>query len=152
MDTLTADSIDELAAGRELDALVAEHVEGWTWDPWKGGNRIERVLMAPKPTTVMLFVGAYVLAGELVITDNLPHYSTDIAAAWQVVEAMHGRGLRYAIKGYFEGVASHGCIFDDENWVDSNPLYKAVAETVPLAICRAALKAVLAHAPDARPG
>lgn len=52
--------------GREVDALVAEKVMGWT-----------------------ISEGFYYGPGERVPA-NIPRYSTDIAAAWEVVEKMRG--------------------------------------------------------------
>jgi hypothetical protein len=58
--------MDELPAGRELDALVAERVLGLriddAWFQHPDGRRVS--------------------------SDGLPHYSTDIAAAWQVVDKL----------------------------------------------------------------
>ena len=61
-----------MKAGRELDALVAEKVMGWTWDgktAWSPtGSRLWMVRKDPYWW--------------------LPYYSTDIAAAWEVVEKL----------------------------------------------------------------
>ena len=80
-------------------------------------------------------------------TENIvhPHYSTDIAAAWLVVEKLAKEpyawyihtinlttGLRYSADYWGEPDSPDGEIIS----------YNATAETAPLAICRAALMAV----------
>jgi hypothetical protein len=70
--------------------------------------------------------------------ENLRPYSTDIAAAWEVVEHLrrNGRFVQIDLFGY-----------DGEDWrvcvsVDEPEKYEAAeAETAPLAICLAALRA-----------
>jgi hypothetical protein len=138
---MTREEILALGAGRELDALVAEHVMGWSrgtigpeddlslvWFPLDGGGWLEE----PRP------------------------WSTDIRAAWQVVEKASGFHADAPLHRKFRAVALFypqegqvGCqiyecvpgrrIFDVRNVFAEN-----VASTAPLAICRAALLAVLA--------
>ena len=76
----------------------------------------------------------------------MPHYSTDIAAAWELVEKLN--------------TAPFLCDFyldRNADWEDGEPgswcaefgpdlHHKAFARTAPLAICLAALKAVQADA------
>jgi len=105
---------DDLAVGPELDVEVAEKVMGWEQDApgsiwWRVGQRLIEV----------------------------PPFSTDISAAWQVVEHMRRRGRFVQIT----------CPVGDEIAVDiegprGETLESSWAETAPLAICRAALKAV----------
>ena len=64
---LTADEIDRLEAGPELDALVAEHVMGIPAE----------IIEATKPYR------------------NPPEYSSKIAAAWQVVEKLQSDGYSF---------------------------------------------------------
>ena len=65
----------------------------------------------------------------------LPHYSTDIAAAWLVVEKMKVRFSLTSLK-----------TFKDGKWLcrtgDVMNVITLIAETAPLAICRTALIAV----------
>ena len=119
--------IDTLQAGPELDALVAEKVMGWAfadgcWNEPSGPRRAH-------PRSVY---------------NHFPYYSTDIAAAWEVIEKLPGPGIAL-FKTYNGGwqartkvcnypgsmhvIENDCCIFSD-------------APTAPLAICRAALKAV----------
>jgi hypothetical protein len=108
--------------GRELDALVAEKVMGIEVDraPW----------------------------GELYVGkegyDVVPAYSTDIAAAWEVVEKVtretEKRFTLWQAPTYYVARFKHydywheGC--------DSRQALQAKADTAPHAICLAALKAV----------
>jgi len=62
----------------------------------------------------------------------LPKYSTDIAAAWEVVEEM-------------ELVVGYGLLYKwhvRNSWEDDLASVHTNADTAPLAICRAALKVV----------
>lgn len=115
---------------RELDALVAEKVMGWEctikmnelgeeyteWSNGKGGHLSDW--------------------GELRMTDVAPKYSTDIAAAWEVVEKLDLL------------VPTRFLVRDVDGWVVANydeDLRREdgiVADTAPRAICLAALKVV----------
>ena len=135
-------NIDEMPAGRELDALVAKKVMGWritAWndgEPW--GNRevfppFEPINGIPADCDCI----SHSEAGEP------PHYSTDIAAAWEVVEKMeacpypHGAEIGSA---YVDGLDGYIVAFGRGG---PEPIDVAeFAVTAPLAICRAALKAV----------
>ena len=88
--------------------------------------------------------------------EPIPPYSTDIAAAWTVVETMiHKDGVYFgaphfkhkhqnlAALGYPEGTECWYCV------INTKLLNKVVlcADTAPLAICRAALLWALKHGP-----
>jgi Phage ABA sandwich domain len=101
-------SAEELIAGREFDALIAEKVMGWPGDG-----------LSASPTYR---------------EQNMPHFSTDIAAAWQIIERAREFDL------WFNPDQRHwGCYLAFPSGfarVDAdNP-------SAPLAICRAALAAV----------
>jgi hypothetical protein len=114
---------DTLPAGRELDTLVSRAVMGGDVYPDGGGyyDFMERVG-----------------SGQ---SRSLPYYSTDIRAAWEVVNKVLSTDGHFAfwpsIRGF--GIAYHGI----RTW-DSEPVWEVFADTAPLAICRAALKAVMA--------
>ena len=130
-----------MKAGRELDALIAEKVMGdrlikrgkWRgyWDCGRGMHYSDE--------------------------DGGPlHYSTDIAAAWRVVEKLHG-GINPADVGAYQYLtltcvgAYHdrwAASFDfnlSHDWYDADVLpmcpFAARDATPMLAICLAALKA-----------
>jgi hypothetical protein len=120
---------DTLPAGRELDALVAERVMGW-----------KRVGFMPD--------GCPVGTPNLDYDDGfiivLP-YSTSIAAALPIAEKM-GFGMlpgSYFEDGVFRGLPTAG---EPAALLGVRPGIMASAETLPLAICRAALKVRLHEA------
>jgi hypothetical protein len=108
-----AHETSQLRAGRELDALVAEKVMG----ELDKINEREFHLMIPSGAT-------------------LPHYSTRIEDAWQVVEKLATDDVYICIDRY-----------DNKTWqciIDLDGMSEIVGSvtTAPLAICLAALKAV----------
>ena len=120
--------IDELK-GRELDAAVAEEVMGWT-DFVDEQNISTAGLWGHEPSNHYSFV---------------PHYSTDIAAAWTVVEKVGETTPGFSLidwppdgeaERWVAQIGSHN--YPDDLWGE------ALAPTAPEAICRAALTAVRA--------
>jgi len=134
--------------GRELDALVAEKVFDKSWP--KGGQWIR--LEYSRIFNEQCSGQKYVHGGEPHMNDRindfLPAYSTDISAAWKVVEKLTAEGYCPALVNddfghwalSFSGTQpveekTNGCIStwcDEVDWAD----------TAPHAICLAALKAV----------
>ena len=116
--------IDTLSAGHEMDALVAEHIMGW--ERQGSGWNVNGSISWPDPegnTTPLAWV------------KDFP-FSSDIAAAWQVVEKLILDNKLFELEFYQESVDSRprwGAAFGIESYAD----------TAPLAVCRAALKAVL---------
>jgi len=129
-----------LPAGRELDAVVAERVMAWPYDlcrPFvgngrrevRGGTSAEFCVKCGRP------LGSH---------DGWPYYSSDISAAWQVVEALCDRGFvvdtgttgRAADSGHFTMVRIRP--------LQGGPQYgyEDAAYSAPLAIVRAALAAL----------
>ena len=123
-----------MKAGRELDALIAEKVMGLT--------RHDESYVAEGVGKVLRFVwrdgcGTCVYSGDMF----LPHYSTNIADAWEVVRKMGMVLIENSGEAFgkldewnvqFVGHDKEG----EPHWVSES------AETVELAICLAALKAV----------
>jgi len=72
----------------------------------------------------------------------IPHYSADIAAAWLVAEEMAARGLRVVVEDWRDDTKNPGwaVYFFRQSGGSSKQI---VAETLPLAVCRAALLAVV---------
>lgn len=106
--------------GRELDALVAERVMGWTdikFGEEKTAGLLEGFGQPPSNSGRIAF----------------PNYSTDISAAWEILEEFCLTHLTHGVNGWC-------CIIGrqiDETTVHST---EAKAETAPHAICLAALK------------
>lgn len=187
---MNAETIAQMEAGRELDALVAEKVMGWTMFSYQmlgsGGAGEFRWIPPGRRDHVSNIA-------------PVPRYSTDIAAAWEVVEKVtenlghwpfmlfedryggtYSGGKWVATFGIDPSVVESGPMGEDtdamwfwgfqlDDWEDDpdallggafktvrrDPEGAAAASSNPaLAICRAALLAVLAtptpEAPDAR--
>ncbi len=123
---------DELAAGRDTDALIAEQVMG----------RI--IYRGPVPQNDLQILedgGSWIGVpgfGLQPITETCPSYSTDIAAAFQVAEAMNTHfGMQLSLDMW--GGDPWWAEFADRSYIYGA---QSIAETAPLAICRAALKAL----------
>lgn len=134
--------------GRELDALVAEKVMGWkrVEKPHKFGTGITIHLRAPgkpeEPNTVCEYITGDI-AAPCLPSEFIPKYSTDIAAAWYVVEKIKHNGpaeakdmdatltIEEADGEWWVGWRWH-------EWTGDG----ASAQSAPHAICLAALKAV----------
>ena len=105
--------MSKLEAGRELDARVAEKVMG------QGSG--------------------YPLPNDFHYIAEIPYYSTDIAAAWEVVEKLKDDGYTVQLWSY-SGSCCYGCaIARPTDGFQTPPL---APPTMPLAICRAALAVV----------
>lgn len=132
---------------RELDFLVAEHVLGWVWlHGWDDGRYAmlgprehceewcrkfpDCVIESPPADACRMFHGR---AGR--------DFSTEIAAAWMVIEAVFAKTRKWILVAPTTAdrfVAYHmtGCA--DPDYGD----FCEYADTAPKAICLAALKAV----------
>jgi hypothetical protein len=99
-----------------LDALVAEKVMGWRWED------------CFRAYTGVLTVRHEEYGGP-------PFYSTDIAAAWDVVEKMRERRADFYIRFVSTWTVEFDSVAGDYNGYTDG-------DTAPLAICLAALKAV----------
>ncbi len=146
-----------MKAGRELDALVAEKVMGWQWMRQEAGHRYgDGTILAENKVRAYLYrpmKKERAEWSELIPDDGkyprgknnfIDNYSTDIAVAWQVVEHLLGAHehntfeLEYGFGDDQDWCASFGCSeSDDKDGVVTIEL----ADTGPLAICLAALKA-----------
>jgi len=158
---LTREQILEMKAGREFDALVAELVMGWEWlqrpNEEAGSVVIRKALFGPEPWVRFNFnpeqwVPAQESAPRFydwdeccglrendghINTFRLPPYSTDIAAAWTVVEKLIERTPEEDIHiEHLHGEWAVDCFYSVHfgGWDEC-----VLAETAPLAICRAAL-------------
>lgn len=118
---MTRDEILGMEAGRELDALMAEKVMGYEHLPFPAVPAFQR------PTE-----------GGVEMLFELPHYSADIAAAWEIVEEVHRLGLNVSVwKGRL-----WCCGFYTKSETPQE-MGHSYSDTAPLAICRAALLAVM---------
>ena len=127
----------EMTAGRECDALVAEKVMGYT---------LSELSLPAYPKYKLFDIESGEFSGYV---KEVPHYSTDIADAWEVVKRMpipfklekcwekayqigpEGWSACWCTDADCEGCNENSrCTNGDDAW----------AETAPLAICRYALK------------
>jgi hypothetical protein len=129
----TREQILNEPAGRQMDAWVAEFVMGWPqWDfknDWEGSFPMWR-----DDEGVLLYT-----------TYDDPHYwspSKDIAAAWQVVEKLHGPYTLNVFTSDFDRSVGFCCHIRRVGTFPSSFAYE-YGDTAPLAVCRAALLAVL---------
>ena len=128
--------IEKMQAGRELDALIAEKVMGWEWRKTSLNDEQKVLVMGnynPLDDSTDFWWGDDVM--KLV-----PYYSRDIAAAWQVVEKMREEGLDIDIT--VRPKIEYGCRVAPRGECNTDNVVFLASTTAPLAICRAALKAV----------
>jgi hypothetical protein len=129
-------------AGREMDAMVAHRVMGWrvsalNTSPHNGGkNEIRGLVDSRIGGGCTIEHPEWETSYYISTKCEIPPYSTEIAAAWMVVEMMRDRfGAEFLFT--FNRLGDARAKFTDPvgtNW--------HVADTAPLAICLAALKAV----------
>lgn len=121
---MTREEILNMPAGREMDAMIAEKCMGWEYKEtyrtmtWELPHKKVIALFSPEG-----------------IEKTPPHYSTNIAAAWEVVEKLKIFSINAprSTKEFY----SAWC------WVIGYGHENAQADTAPLAICRVALLAVM---------
>lgn len=121
--------VTELEAGRELDAKVAVEVMGWRLhgDPGWGSRIIEGPHECGCPS--------HDEAGYV------PNFSTDIAAAWPVLEHFT-HPIWFEVGSMNDGTYYCEILQGGSTASDVHCLSHEHAPTAPLAICLAALKAV----------
>jgi hypothetical protein len=127
---------------RELDALVAEKVMGWGWVRTMGGDIHNEHIWLMPPEEARRYLPDFRLMKPPVEwreqwRRDLPHYSTDIAKAWLVVEKMREQAWRLDIGSYYQDHHGWSACFDNYS-----TYFRSDAPTAPRAICLAALKAV----------
>lgn len=119
---ISQEHIDDLKAGRQLDALVCSHVLRWDIRANKDDMRYGGDLKL-EPTGDQL---------------DFPNVSETLPGAHLVIEALAKQGHKVTIQ--FTGKRWRAWILSD---VTTKP--DADASTMPLAVARAALKAIIGH-------
>lgn len=122
-------NIDEMPAGREMDALVAEKVMGC---------KVEWIQFAPFCRCG--YTCNYTHSPrdrDSQLSGTLHNYSTDIAAALMVFDKIES--IEKVLRFTSTQEQQYLCHFS------RHASLGATADTAPLAICRAALKAMDAH-------
>lgn len=124
--------IDNLEAGPELDALVAEKVMGCNLIPHT--NEKFGMTCGCRDKQHRHY--------EESLDDLLNAYSTDIAAAWKVVEKLQKEALIIVVD-ISDADPPIECCVETRGYSENNGArWVASAATAPLAICRASLKTV----------
>lgn len=120
-----------LPAGRELDAIVAVRCRGWRWVRYDWSQHW--VLTHPGATFGHKTVRLEREPCEKFDDGYVPSYSTQLTVAFELVQAAIDAGLApWMVRDGYEG-----------NWdvsMDAAGEWAASAPTLPLAICRAALR------------
>lgn len=147
-------------AGRELDALIAEKVMGGRWDR---GALYSHVYVEPTGWLLAQRDRERFGDDELHVYEGaLPYYSTEIAAAWRIVEEISGfdtgrdkpwwsMATFYAQRGQI-GCRVYACPPGSSIFDADDVIAEAIGDTAPHAICRAALQAVDFAARSSRGG
>jgi hypothetical protein len=140
--------IETMVAGPAMDDLVAERVMGWVWVVPKPRAGLlhpgQRFLMDPEEFGNSWFAERYWdrARGDEPIDRaamNTSPYSTDIAAAWAVVERLIEKKMFFDIRK------------NSARWYGGFDTIVEKANTPSLAICRAALRAASASLPPRTP-
>lgn len=125
----------EMKAGRELDAVVAMEVMDYKFvahgpGSFDSGHYLRPIQMADgKHTEIKTLIG------------DLPAFSTDIAAAWEVVEKLGRDGWWQRLeRDWVDAEAPWECYLMPSESLNLDNA-SARADTAPLAICLAALRA-----------
>ena len=94
-----------MEAGRELDALVAEKVMGLSKDDWDPPCFWQHSTDDCEKDSVIGWMGWCYNCGTMVAEVGVEprYYSTDIAAAWEVLEKLHGKFYDIHITNDCEG-------------------------------------------------
>jgi Phage ABA sandwich domain len=105
---------------REIDRLVATEVLGWEYREavYTWGELFSPAKYVTKD-------------GREVLPHELPHFSTDLLDAFHVGEVLRDRGILITVEFLID---KYKALYDGQ--------FGAYAETAPLAICLATLKAV----------
>jgi hypothetical protein len=144
---MNRDDILKMEAGREMDALIAENLFGWQYSE-KWGQLIpagqpdevwSEYRWSEEDRTFARYPDG-MLPGVSYRGDKptIENYSTDMKAAWEVVERMQANrnvlSLTYLVD------TNQKMVWQAEFRLGS---FVAWADTAPLAICRASLLAVM---------
>lgn len=129
MGMMKREEIEKLNAGRQIDLLVAQQVMGWQLETDQAEiKRLDKYLFRDKdkrwwhnPEGGWRF--------------DPPNYSTDIVAAWQVVEKMNIRGQALFL---IQSLSDNNVAFDEPGTTE--PSYIS-DKSVSGGICKAALLA-----------
>lgn len=122
---------DALKPGRDLDAMVAQHVMGWI------DVKMQPIANAFGQKVMDEYCGQPSIGATLPVL--VPRYSTMIQEAWPVIEKLR---REHPFVGLISGKGPQGA----QPWIckvnKEGAFFEERAETAPMAICLAALKSV----------
>lgn len=137
---MTESDIDNMSSGIEIDRLVAEHIFGMVRCEGEGHENHIMSAVGQPPYYHRSWGG---------IAIGLPIFSIDMAAAWEVLMQLAGK-YRASVHDISKDGTLWQCVLEIRDGAYRFPIelshrgdQSANAETVPLAIYRAGLKAVL---------
>jgi hypothetical protein len=138
---LTREQIENMPASREIDALVAEFIMGEKKPIYLHSHPI--VTQTKYSINMSWYCLPEYEKGD--VCEWIPKpYSTDIAAAWEVVETFDRKSWDVSVSSLTDNDDEVWEVFFAEYFEDGvGRIGKASAETAPLAICRAALIAMM---------
>lgn len=136
----------QLKAGRELDALIAERVmDECPWQIWFSRDSVLRCtdingisyFCANKEQAESYIKDFPVDWNAVLMEPQCKEYSSDISAAWEVVEKMRHLGWSFDLNL----MARYTVVFR-QNYLKDTDRFSSKEDTAPHAICLAALKAI----------
>lgn len=131
------DRVPAREAGPELDAEIAEKVMGYFWLPWRDG--FDRDDGCYRRDGKWLCDGIWAPHGPPgPYHGPIPQFSTEVSAAWSVVEKMQAERGFYTCIQWSQLPKRH----QHRGWRAEFGIYGEDASTAPLAICLAALRAL----------
>ena len=122
---MTRDEILKMEAGREMDYLVEEHVFGAVRAEWLGNITFEY--------DDFTYINSH----------EVPPHSGNIASAWNVFEKIRGNFFSSQVMVWDHSNHYAVCLSPRRGHNEPDNDIVAYAPTAPLAICRAALIAVV---------
>lgn len=140
---MTRDEILAMEPGRELDAIVAENVIKFELE--EGRGMLEKI--SPEFAKFMGYpVEEYEKPNLVIKWENsiggqkeIPNYSSDISAAWEVVEHFKSKGYLFSLKNLVGGKYE----FSLTDWGGMCSIYTGQGDTPSSAIVKAALLTTL---------
>jgi len=133
---MTKEEILEMGAGTKLDSLVHESVMGLCHHEWHRHSKAGETVGV---------ICAKCGKQELFIEDRVPLYSTDISAAWPVLEEIFARGYHWVIMTVYlhSQKPKYKVLAQQIVRIGKPKDYEVEAAHVEEAICKAALLAKL---------
>jgi hypothetical protein len=135
---MNKDEIENMQEGSELDAIIADKI-------MHINKRYLRLEMEADFDKGHYIPNIYWWKNDFdqrSLYDSLEHYSTDISAAWKLVEELEGGGVWFILSNVIPN--SDPIVYEAKFYsFDETINVYACEYTVPLAICKAALLTLL---------